>query len=162
VHFVYRLRFEESRLAAGPGATVGERHEFWAASAPDLEPALQAWRARRINEDAGTGAARARVRDAIARMYGHGILLRHIVERRQGGAAGNASEEPAERIVRAITEISRDAIPMEIFRKPTGLADTEFLAPAPDTAGHPAAGRESPDAPDNGRAPTQGDAPPGE
>jgi hypothetical protein len=126
-HHVYRLRIEG---ANGPASNVEERHELWLAPLPDGPSGLQAWRERRINEDAGTGAARADVREAVARIYGEGLPLRHIIERREPAATAAAQSVPPERIVRAITQIDRQAIPADTFRKPTGLADTEFLAPS--------------------------------
>jgi hypothetical protein len=128
-HHVYRLRIEESAGTVNPAPIVEERHELWAAAAPDAQFGLQAWRERRINEDGGTEPARAAVRDALALIYGQGLALRHIIERRELTAAAVAPDTPPERVVRAITQVSRQEIPADAFRKPTGLADTEFLAP---------------------------------
>lgn len=129
-HYIYVLHYQQP--AAGH-----ERHEFWATDALPADPGLAVWRERRVNEDAGTGAERALVQDVIGELHGHGLFLRHIVERRTMRPAGVAAG-PDERIVREITRIDVQDVPPETFRRPAGLSDTEFLVPAPDEAEGPA------------------------
>ncbi len=152
-HYVYLLRYQEDAPGTA-GDVVGrseERHELWAASLPAEEAALLAWRDLRLTEDAGAGAARRDIREAMAPMYERGLFLRHIIERRDATGTGAAEVVESERVVREVTAISREEIAAGIFEKPPGFSETEFLAPGPDEAGgalrHDAAGDAGDDRP---------------
>jgi hypothetical protein len=134
-HFVYLLSYQEDEPEGEPqgAARSEERHEFWAAGLPGEETSLAAWRDLRVAEDAGIGAARRDIREAMASMYEHGLFLRHVIERlERSGAAEQAVR--GERTVREVTALNREPVPAELFARPTGYALTEFLAPGPDEA----------------------------
>ena len=133
-HFVYRLRYQEESSRAGQAGTavtgLEERHEIWATPLPQGEPAPGAWQALRVVEDAGRGSARREVREAMDQLYEYGLVLRQIIERRgPGSPPGGGSDN--ERVVREVTALSRESIPPEVFQKPTGFSQTEYLAPSP-------------------------------
>ena len=125
-HYLYRLRIQEQAAAGSAVSTVArseERHEFWATSLPEGEQPPVAWQALRVVDDAGRSSAPREARQAIEQMYQHGLVLRQIVEWHGPGASDS------EKVVREVTELSRDSIPSDTFQKPAGLTQTEDLAP---------------------------------
>lgn len=131
-HYVYLLQYQEDTPGT-PGARFEQRHEFWAAPLPEDEPALAPWRGFRLIEDGGAGAARRPIREALAPMYELGFFLRHVIERREV-AAGPHGEQAlhSERVRREVIAFEREELAAATFEKPSGLAQTEFLAPGPD------------------------------
>jgi hypothetical protein len=137
-HYIYRLRYEEhGSTADGPGATVlrrEERHEFWATPWPGELPAT--WRAWRVAEDAGAAAERREVREVIDAMHGHGLMLRQLIERRDASAAP-VETAASERVSREVTAFAREEIAAEVFQRPSGFSQSEFLAPLADDMAPP-------------------------
>lgn len=131
-HYVYLLQYQED-TAGTAGARFEQRHEFWAAPLPQDEPALAPWRGFRLIEDGGAGAARRPIREALAPMYELGFFVRHVIERREV-AAGPRGEQAlhSERVRREVIAFEREELAAATFEKPSGLAQTEFLAPGPD------------------------------
>jgi hypothetical protein len=137
-HYVYRLRYDLLR-AGDAGAPVAvrheERHEFHATPWGATLPSPRTWRAWRVAEDAGLGAERRELRDAIDSLHEHGLMLRHAIERRMG--AGEPEATPTERITREVTSLSVQKIEARVFVKPEGFTPAEFLAPVPEDGAEP-------------------------
>jgi hypothetical protein len=134
-HYVYRLRIRAEAPEDAGGALetrAEERHEFWAAAVPEGEEQPVAWQALRAADDAGRSAAPRETRAALEAVYRHGLVLRQIVERHGPGAPLQPGGPDTERIGREVTELSRENIPSEMFKKPAGLIPTEILAPVPE------------------------------
>lgn len=132
-HFVYRLRYELRNPAAGAKAPVlrhEERHEFYATpwTATLQSPAV--WRGWRAAEDAGVGAERRDLREALNSLYDNGLFLKHVIERPAGGEQLGGGE----RVTREVTALSRQEIGAIVFVKPAGYSASEVLAPAPEDA----------------------------
>lgn len=131
-HYVYLLQYQEDTPGTA-GARFEQRHEFWAAPLPEDEPALAPWRGFRLIEDGGAGAARRPIREALAPMYELGFFVRHVIERREVAAGPRGAQAMhSERVRREVIAFEREQLAAATFAKPSGLAQTEFLAPGPD------------------------------
>jgi hypothetical protein len=138
--FVYGLRYDVQKSGdAGAPVVVRheERHEFYAAPWSAVREQPVTWRAWRISEDAGVGAGRREVREAMEALHRHGLILRHSIERRVSGAPDGPVTE---RISREVTSFARQELDARLFVKPEGFAPAEFLAPATDELGDPPPG----------------------
>ena len=110
------------------------------------------WRTWRVSEDAGVGAERRDVREAIDSLHARGFILRHTIERQVTGAT--AGEGIAmERVSREVTALSRQEIDARVFARPEGFAPAEYFAPAPDDAADDPAPEERGSAPGDPAAP---------
>lgn len=140
-HLVFRLHYVEHPGTTAEGTAEStrwdERHEIWLVPWEEGEVVPVAWQKFRIMEDAGSGADRQEIQDAMARIYEHGLVIRQTIERRfeSGGAPDDSSAEESgqgagvERIVRDVTSFSRQDLSADVFEKPAGYRQAEFLAP---------------------------------
>jgi hypothetical protein len=134
-HYVYRLAYEQTSDGSARSLTrPEERHEVWATPVPPGERPPEAWQMLRAADDAGRGPVWREAREAIGQIQRHGLVLRQIIERRG---------PEKERVVREITALSRGSISPELFRKPAGFSQSEFLAPPPGANGRDERGASS-------------------
>jgi hypothetical protein len=135
-HAVHRLRYELRLPGAAAPEQHEERHETWATRLPWLDGVPPGWRAWRVAEDAGAAAERRELREALDALHEHGLVLRHLVERRTV-----ADDALTERVSREVTSVAEELLPPETFQRPAGYALSEFLAPP---AGAPEAQEPAP------------------
>lgn len=132
-HYIFRLRYDV--LSPGDAGAPGvvhheEHHEFFAAPWTSVLQPPAVWRKWRIAEDAGLGADRREVREAMETLHQHGFMLLHQIERRVTGPTPNAADN--EHVSREVTALSRETVDAGVFRRPDGLAPAEVLAPTPE------------------------------